>query len=30
VQTESEYQMLSLTGGGAGGMFITAMNDTEN
>jgi hypothetical protein len=30
VQSETEYQMLSLTGGGAGGMFITAMNDPEN
>jgi hypothetical protein len=29
-QTDGEYQMLSLTGGGAGGMFITAMNDPEN
>lgn len=28
-QPEGEYQMLSLTGGGAGGMFITAMNDPE-
>jgi len=27
---ETEYQMLSLTGAGAGGMFLTAMNDTEN
>lgn len=31
IQTETEYQMLSLTGGGgAAGMFITAMNDPEN
>jgi hypothetical protein len=29
-QTETEYQMLSLTGGGAGGMFITAMNEPGN
>jgi len=27
---DTEYQMLSLTGVGAGGMFLTAMNDTEN
>jgi hypothetical protein len=29
-QTDGEYQMLSLTGGGAGGMFITAMNEPGN
>jgi hypothetical protein len=27
---ETEYQMLSLSGAGAGGMFLTAMNDSEN
>ena len=29
-QSETEYQMLSLTGAGAGAVFLTAMNDPEN
>jgi hypothetical protein len=29
-QADGEYQMLSLTGGGAGGVFITAMNEPVN
>ena len=29
-QSDTEYQMLSLTGAGAGAMFLTAMNEPEN